>query len=148
MLTLSGFPMLDDQEFQLKSDEALAKLYKALAEASDEHGFDTDFGGALTVEFEDPPAKFVVSPNAPVKQIWVSAHMKSYKLDWDPARSEFVLPETGQSLERAGRGGRFPQLGERSHAVMPGVYISFPFCAQKCSFCNFASGVFSRESGD
>ena len=28
---------------------------------------------------------------------------------------------------------------------MPGVYISFPFCAQKCSFCNFASGAFSRE---
>src|SRR4051812_2755040 len=25
---------------------------------------------------------------------------------------------------------------------MPGVYLSFPFCSQKCSFCNFASGVF------
>lgn len=24
---------------------------------------------------------------------------------------------------------------------MPGVYISWPFCAQKCSYCNFASGV-------
>lgn len=24
---------------------------------------------------------------------------------------------------------------------MPGVYISFPFCTQKCSFCNFASGT-------
>ena len=28
---------------------------------------------------------------------------------------------------------------------MPGVYISFPFCAQKCTFCNFASGVMPRE---
>ncbi|MGD0015554.1 MAG: radical SAM family heme chaperone HemW [Bryobacteraceae bacterium] len=27
---------------------------------------------------------------------------------------------------------------------MAGVYISFPFCAQKCTFCNFASGVFAR----
>ncbi len=26
-----------------------------------------------------------------------------------------------------------------------GVYISVPFCRSKCSFCNFASGVFSRE---
>jgi len=26
-----------------------------------------------------------------------------------------------------------------------GVYLSFPFCAQKCTFCNFASGVFPRE---
>ena len=24
---------------------------------------------------------------------------------------------------------------------MPGVYISVPFCAQKCTYCNFASGV-------
>ena len=28
---------------------------------------------------------------------------------------------------------------------MPGVYISIPFCAQKCTYCNFASGVFPRE---
>jgi len=28
---------------------------------------------------------------------------------------------------------------------LAGVYISFPFCAQKCTFCNFASGVFERE---
>ena len=28
---------------------------------------------------------------------------------------------------------------------MPGVYISFPFCAQKCTFCNFASGVLPAE---
>ena len=28
---------------------------------------------------------------------------------------------------------------------MPGVYISYPFCAQKCTFCNFASGVFPRD---
>jgi oxygen-independent coproporphyrinogen III oxidase len=28
---------------------------------------------------------------------------------------------------------------------VPGVYISYPFCAQKCTFCNFASGVFPRE---
>ena len=26
---------------------------------------------------------------------------------------------------------------------MSGIYISYPFCNQKCSFCNFASGVFS-----
>ena len=24
---------------------------------------------------------------------------------------------------------------------VPGVYISYPFCAQKCTYCNFASGV-------
>jgi oxygen-independent coproporphyrinogen-3 oxidase len=28
---------------------------------------------------------------------------------------------------------------------MPGVYISYPFCAQKCTYCNFASGVFPAK---
>lgn len=28
---------------------------------------------------------------------------------------------------------------------MAGVYVSYPFCGQKCTYCNFASGVFSRE---
>jgi oxygen-independent coproporphyrinogen-3 oxidase len=27
---------------------------------------------------------------------------------------------------------------------VPGVYVSYPFCAQKCTYCNFASGVFPR----
>ncbi len=31
---------------------------------------------------------------------------------------------------------------------MPGVYLSYPFCAQKCTYCNFASGVFPRELSD
>ena len=29
-----------------------------------------------------------------------------------------------------------------------GIYISVPFCRTKCSFCNFASGVFSRSVFD
>jgi oxygen-independent coproporphyrinogen-3 oxidase len=30
---------------------------------------------------------------------------------------------------------------------MAGVYISYPFCSQKCTYCNFASGVLPRELG-
>lgn len=29
--------------------------------------------------------------------------------------------------------------------ILAGIYISWPFCAQKCTYCNFASGVFPRE---
>jgi len=28
---------------------------------------------------------------------------------------------------------------------VPGVYVSYPFCAQKCTYCNFASGVYPRD---
>jgi iron donor protein CyaY len=90
---------MDDQEFQTRADEALHDLYKRLNAASDSGEFEADFNsGALAIEFEEPPGKFVVSPNAPVRQIWVSAHSRSFKLAWDDAREEFVLAGTGQSL--------------------------------------------------
>ncbi|HEY3835244.1 MAG TPA: iron donor protein CyaY [Bryobacteraceae bacterium] len=90
---------MTDQEFNQRSDEALSALDKALNQAADEHGFEIDMhSGALTLEFEDPRARFVVSPNSPVRQIWVSALNKSFKLDFDEARKTFVLRETGQSL--------------------------------------------------
>ena len=65
----------------------------------DIHGFDVDFqNGALAVEFEEPPGKFVVSPNSPVKQIWVSALSRSFKLNWDEDAQAFVYPDTNESL--------------------------------------------------
>ena len=71
------------------------------------------YGGALAIEFEDPPAKFVVSPNSPVSQIWVSAHSKSFKLDWDETRKAFVLAGTGQSLAQLIGDAVGQQLGEK-----------------------------------
>ncbi len=90
---------MDEQEFKTRADTALESLYKKLSVASDHYDFEPDFNaGALAIEFEQPKAKFVVSPNTPVRQIWVSAHAKSYKLDWDPAKQTFVLPDTGETL--------------------------------------------------
>lgn len=103
--------MLDEQQFKLKADAALRRLFEDLADAGDEHEFDCDYDEAIKVEFEEPPAKFVVSPNAPVRQIWVSAHSKSYKLDWDSAREEFVLPDSGQTLHEVMADAVSKQLG-------------------------------------
>ena len=91
--------MLDEQEFRKRADDALATLNRELIAASDDYGFEVDFNaGALGVEFEEPPAKFVISPNTPVRQIWVSANNKSYKLDWDVVENSFVHLESGDSL--------------------------------------------------
>ncbi|MDQ6677649.1 MAG: iron donor protein CyaY [Acidobacteriota bacterium] len=90
---------MDDQQFRDRADEALEDLNQALIAASDDHGFDVDFqSGALAVEFDEPPAKFVVSPNAPVQQIWVSALSRSFKLSWDDEAQTFLYPETRESL--------------------------------------------------
>jgi len=92
--------MPEDQEFQARAEEAVKTLYKTLSKASDDYDFDVDIGfGALTVEFEEPRERFVVSPNSPARQIWVSAHVQSFKLDWDEKRAAFVLARTGESLE-------------------------------------------------
>jgi iron donor protein CyaY len=104
---------MDEQEFLTRADEALHYLARKLAEAGDEYGFEADFnGGALAIEFDDPPGKFVISPNRPVRQIWVSAHSKSFKLDWDAGRGTFVLPGTNQTLAEMIAGAITQQIGE------------------------------------
>jgi iron donor protein CyaY len=111
-IAITHYPM-DDQEFQKRADEELNSLYRKLSKASDKAEFEADFNsGALAIEFEEPPAKFVISPNSPVRQIWVSAHSKSFKLDWDTARSAFVLPDTGQTLAELIGSAIGQQLGE------------------------------------
>src|SRR5579862_86023 len=105
---------MDDQEFKTRADGALQSLYKKLVRASEKCEFEPDFNaGALTVEFEEPKAKFVVSPNAPVLQIWVSAHSKSFKLDWEPAKHTFVWPESEQTLEELMAWAIGQHLGEK-----------------------------------
>jgi CyaY protein len=92
--------MIDEQEFRKRADDALGLLSRELIAASDDYGFEVDFNsGALGIEFEEPPAKFVISPNTPVRQVWVSANSKSYKLDWDFVENSFVHHESGDTLK-------------------------------------------------
>jgi CyaY protein len=90
---------LTDQDFRLEADRALERLQHALLPMADEHGFEVELqNGVMQIVFEDPsPAKFVVSPNAPVRQMWVSAMSRSYKLTWQPESSTFALD--GESLD-------------------------------------------------
>ena len=84
---------LSEQDFRVKSDDTMEGVRRALMPLADRHGFEIELqNGVLDVLFEEPTeARFVVSPNAPVRQIWVSAMAKSYKLSWDPARATFAL---------------------------------------------------------
>ena len=91
---------LDEREFQRKSGAAFEELKRRLLEADDEHGFDVEGeSGKLEVIFEEPaPAKFVISPNAPVREIWISALSTSFKLGWSETKNAFVLEKTGENL--------------------------------------------------
>ena len=84
---------LSEQDFRVKSDESLERARRALLPLADEAGFEIELSnGVLNLIFEEPTeARFVVSPNAPVRQIWVSAMSKSYKLSWASEASAFAL---------------------------------------------------------
>jgi iron-sulfur cluster assembly protein CyaY len=84
---------LTEQEFRVKSDEALENARRALLPLADSEGFEVELqNGVLDLVFEEPSdTKFVVSPNAPVRQIWISAMARSYKLAWAPELGAFAL---------------------------------------------------------
>ena len=92
--------MLEEKDFQRKADAAFEQLKKRLLILGDEHGFDVEGeSGKLEVVFEEPEeVKFVISPNTPVREIWISALSTSFKLGWSEPRSSFVLEKTGEDL--------------------------------------------------
>ena len=91
--------MLEERDFRRKADEAFDDLKKRLLALGDEHGFDVEGeSGKLEVIFEEPEAKFVISPNTPVREIWISALSTSFKLGWNEARNAFVQEKTGEDL--------------------------------------------------
>jgi iron-sulfur cluster assembly protein CyaY len=94
--------MLDELDFQRKADTAFTELKKRLLTAGDEHDFDVEGeSGKLEVQFQDADeTKFVVSPNTPVREIWISALSTSFKLGWSDSRNSFVLEKTGEDLRQ------------------------------------------------
>src|SRR5205807_3730406 len=102
---------MDDTEFRRKCDAAIKGLKKSLIRAEDDVEMEVEENaGALHISFDDPPARFVITPNAPVRQIWISALVSSFKLDWSEGLQDFVLPKSGERLkELVGR-----LIGEQS----------------------------------
>jgi len=89
--------MIDEVEFRKAADAAIEELKQDLYAAEDEGVFEVEEqAGALYVIFEDPAGKFVITPNAPVQQIWISALSTSFKLEL--TSDGFILPKTGESL--------------------------------------------------
>lgn len=89
--------MLDEISFRKNADKALESLKQSLFAAEESADIEVeDNAGALNIAFEDG-TRFVISPNAPVRQIWISALTTSFKLDW--ADDDFVLAKTGEKLK-------------------------------------------------
>ena len=85
--------VLSEQEFRVKSDQALESARRALLPLADSEGFEVELqNGVLNLTFEEPAgSRFVISPNAPMRQIWVAAMAKGYRLPWSSELGAFAL---------------------------------------------------------
>ena len=93
--------MIDEATFRRESDLALESLKQSLIAAEDDDGtFEfEDNNGVMNIIFENGSSKFVITPNTPIRQVWISAQATSYKLDWSEATHVFTLPKTGEDLK-------------------------------------------------
>jgi len=107
--------MMDEQDFRHLAEESIDGLKRSLYEAEGEADFEAeDNAGALHISFEEPPGKFVISPNSPARQIWISALSTSFKLDWSGERKDFVLTKTGEGIKKLVNRLINEQLGEQA----------------------------------
>ncbi len=91
--------MLDETTFRRHCDTAMEALKKSLIASEEDGGYEVEEqGGVLNILFDEPPGKFVITPNTPPRQVWISALSTSFKLDWSEAVGNFVLPKTGETL--------------------------------------------------
>jgi iron donor protein CyaY len=106
---------MSDQEFGRRAEAAIESLKKRLYAAEEDVDFEVEEqNGVLNVSFEDPPAKFVITPNSAAGQIWISARSKSFKLDWSEIEQNFILEKTGESLKKLVARLMNEQLGEEA----------------------------------
>lgn len=107
--------MLDEQEFRRRAETAIDDLKRRLIAAETSADLEVEEqNGVLHVGFEDPPAKFVITPNAPARQIWISALATSFKLDWSAEAETFVLTKSAETLTQLVSRLINQQLGENA----------------------------------
>ena len=93
--------MIDEATFRRESDRALESLRQSLIAAEDDDGtFEfEDNNGVMNIIFENGSSKFVITPNTPIRQVWISAQATSFKLDWNETTKTFTLTKTGEDLK-------------------------------------------------
>ena len=106
---------MDEQNFGRVAEDTIENLKRSLYEAEGEADFEAeDNAGALHIIFEEPPGKFIISPNSPARQIWISALSTSFKLDWSDERKDFILTKTGEGIKKLVNRLINQQLGEQA----------------------------------
>ena len=93
--------MFTETAFQKAAESALESLNRRMDSLIDEHDVEVLYqSGVLSIEIEEPVvSKIIISPNAPVRQVWISAQLTSFKLDWSDEQGAFRFGATSESLD-------------------------------------------------
>ena len=85
---------MDDNEFRDRSDAALAKVAKWLEDLDPDEVDYTTADGVVTIEFAGG-AKFILSRQAQMKQMWLAAGAHGFHYSWD-ARARSLARRQGR----------------------------------------------------
>lgn len=85
--------------FSQKYDATIRTLDQKLSELIDAgQPFDfTRSGDVLTIEFENGE-KIVITPQAPMEQLWISANYSGHRFNWSEDKNDWVHEKSFQTL--------------------------------------------------
>jgi iron donor protein CyaY len=80
-------------------DTTIQKLDDQLSALIDNGSdFDTEKNGdVLTISLEDG-SKFIITPNSPVSQLWVSANYEGHRFNYDEIKAKWIDEKSGEEF--------------------------------------------------
>jgi iron donor protein CyaY len=88
---------MDDNEFRERSDACLNKVAKWLEDFDPDEVDFTTADGVVTIEFASG-AKFILSRQSQMKQMWLAAGAHAFHYNWDSTRSTWLDDKDSHEL--------------------------------------------------
>ena len=92
---------MDDTEFRARSDECLGKVAKWLEDFDPDEVDYTTGDGVVTIEFAGG-AKFILSRQSQMKQMWLAAGARAFHYNWDATRDSWLDDRDSQLDDKVG----------------------------------------------
>jgi CyaY protein len=88
---------MDDKEFREQSDTTLNKVAKWLEDFDPDEVDYATADGVVTIEFSGG-AKFILSRQSQMKQLWLAAGAQGLHYNWNDARNSWLDDKDGHEL--------------------------------------------------
>jgi CyaY protein len=89
--------LMEEKRYRQLVDEAFARIDAAFADVDPDVAESTVSQGTLTIVFPGN-RRFIVSPQTPVRQIWVAFKDRAWHLDYEAATGRWI-DDRGQGIE-------------------------------------------------